>query len=745
MPDGLSKTQKRREQRRKMRLATTKAVETATGVVAEDLSSAHITVAPLSSLSDRLSEDQYTALIGIMKGMKAMPAGAEGPRTPIYDNGMRHEDIRDIFLELFNDLCATSPESDSIIFHPEFQKIEQDQLNKFGPYRNPSWTAIREKLRGYYSPEVRLDGFEAVRHEIIARVADELIMANDGNRLAPTSVDEAYAKIPKNTFYGWPYMTSSWAQDDAIIAETIAFAESLMALDSEIVDEYIARPWVVFSRVVPDGLLTNKVRATMAPSKAGSVFEKCFTKPVIDAFRKMEWSKGYAGNHVIAPYIKNAVRKADVTFSADYSRFDMTCCREARTVVKEILQEAFSPEYHIQLEVMFKAFESPGVITPDGVYYPTEGGDFGLGSGIGPTGIIGSIWNRCCYYFMKPGMEAHGATNIRHFGYGDDTALVWNGPVIPVQWFSDTVKRVGMIMNPSKQEYSWGHLRFVSFLAKQYYWRPEKGSVSDGVYSLARAFTRLLFKDVQKEQTEKWVRDTYEGLSSVGCDMLDTVALLEETKGHPFHQEFVEFIRLGHPLRLKTSHYLRDNSGSGGDDQGNGLRGFKTVQVILKLEREGTLTGKEEENWQIYVLRKFATHIYATKGFLINASQAAHYLRSGKVEWNIEQLSISQAIGLEKRKPLSQRVAELEWRKGVILLPHQIEDLRFGRKIVWSKEQAVALNTFGNLTQAEKDLWRARISRQVTGRVLDPIRSEFDMESLIHDTLLLMKDKYMAQ
>jgi hypothetical protein len=691
---------------------------------------------PLSRLSEIYPAEYVAPLYGVLLGQQT-PSTSSGPRTVIHDRGLSLDEE----LALLDAVFEKRPTkinyyTDYILSNQAFHTIEQNQRSKHGPYREAKWSQMKPLLSNYYGlsqnklkslwQSGRLDKF-------LEQVSKELIDANDGT-LVPASLDDAYQAIPKNTFYGAPYFTSKWQEIDGAVEWTLDMVRKLNDLDPEAITSYMEAPWVVFNRVVPNGPKTNKVRITMAPSKFGSLFEKQFTMPVLSSIANTIWGSGYKGNHICGPYIRHAVRKHDVAFSMDYEKFDQHCGSIARHIVKKVLQNAFGLNYDRQLEVIFSSFDNPLVVTPEGIVNNTEQRvDFGLGSGTGPTGIIGTIWNRICFLYLQERALDEFSIDIGvHFGYGDDTLLCWNGDDIPLKWFADRLAELGMSINLDKQEYSRGANRYASFLAKQYYYC--NGVVSPGVYSAYRGYTRLLHKDVQKKQEDKWVAAVSKGLSKTGCDMLDTIALLEEMKDHPYHYDIVELIRDGHPMKLKSSLYIRnDGVGDSLEKEGQGLIRFKTVQIIRDWESKGIgLTGDEEENWTRHVLHKFCSSTFRSKGVNLTLAQAINWLDTGEVNWTAEQLKVITAFGQFRHTPLSERVRELEIRKGVILSDAQISQLRSGSKIIWSNDQVTAMSKFGGLSDTQKKVWQTEVSKLRSVRPVMDNGSKFEFDVLWH-------------
>lgn len=692
------------------------------------------TVTPLGTYQDE--SPFYQTLLGVMMGM-TRKGKSKGPRTVIADVGMGLQEERNMGERLL--VPTPGYFNEHIYSNPAFHRIEKEQSAKFGPYYEANWEQMEPKFAGYYR-QYRSDVGALIAspsfQECIEIVAGELL-SSAGGVLCPVPVEDAYACIPKNTFYGAPYYTSQWRTLPGVEEELLSKVRKLNMLDPDERRRYIDAPWVTFNRVVPGGEKASKVRVTMAPSKVGSLFEKQFTMPVLSAIANTRWGSGYKGNHICGPYVRYSVRTRENAFSMDYEAFDQTCGVDARNAVKRVLQIAFGHSWDEHLDMMFESFEAPSVITPTGVVRPGDGIDFGLGSGIGPTGVIGSLWNRLCFHYIWTKAQLQfSVRDVDHFGYGDDTLIVWNGEKVPLTWFEEQLAKLGMIINPSKQEYSSGEQRYASFLAKQYYYC--NGVVSNGVYSLMRAWCRLLYKDVQGKQDDKWVVAAGSSLSPLGCDMLDAIALLEETKNHPNFKQLVECVRMNHPMRLKSSHYLTDSSISeSGDKEGSGLLNFKSVQFILSLEAQGIgLTGREEEEWQRHVLHKFAVRTFETKGVILNGAQARVYLEGGRVEWTVEQLKVIQAFGQFRRTPLHERVRELVRRKGVALLPHQVDNLRRGEKITWTKEQVLAMSEFGNLPDAEKDMRVTEILSHGSIHEVVDHGPKFDFEEVWHSYIL---------
>jgi len=695
-----------------------------------------------------LSDQQWTNLMAAMSS-SSLPTGkarGHGPRSSIYDTGLRNSEllalVDDLFWNLHLKQDVHSEYVHALLSHPGYSATEEKQRSKFGPYMSAYTTEVADKTKAYFGPEFMPTlQVQQLVTSAIQEVARDLKDANQGAYLSPVSVDEAYKLMPKDKFYGYPHFTSKWAEDDSIVNDTIDIARKIIELDRDAIDTYHKSPWVVFNRVVPNGEEAPKVRATMAPAKYGALFEKCFTHPVLNALKLTEWGVGYQGNHVVGPIIQGWVRRYNTCFSMDYEAFDQHTMSYARNSVRDVLKSAFDDEWGSVLDVMFASFDNPGLIHAHSMLYAEEG--FGLGSGIGPTGIIGTIWNRIIAVCMMKALSfEYGIDDVRHVGYGDDTLFCYDcETVVPTMWFYEYVQKFGMVINPSKQEYSQGDYRYASFLANQYYWLKDLEVTSDGVYSLYRAWARLLYKDVQIDQEDKWVRKEYEGLSPVGCDMLDTIATLENCKGNPAFPAFVELVRDGHPIRLKSSHFLpRTKLDTATGQENQGLKSFHSVRHIIQLEvLEGEAGVIDDVEWQRYCLGKFSHHVWRSKGILISAVQALNYLNGVDIEWDPQQLGEAAARGTETRSPLVDRVHDLETRKGVILDARQIEDLRCNRKIHWTDGNRVALQRFGNLSQTEKDLWRSTHLRNLTVREVIDNRSKYDFDALWHDVLPLLK------
>jgi hypothetical protein len=654
--------------------------------------------------------------------------------------------VDDLFWDLHKRQDVWDPKTRAVLTHPGYSDTESKQAAKFGPYMNAYTTEVAGKLIDYFGPEFAPTNATAMEiADAILEVAQDLQNANDGRPLEPVSVDDAYQLMPKDKFYGYPHFTSKWSDSDDIVNETISLARKISELDRDAVQIYHESPWVVFNRVVPNGYEAPKVRATMAPSKYGALFEKMFTHPVLCALKSTEWGVGYQGNHVVGPIIQGWVRDYSTCFSMDYEAFDQHTRKYARNCVRDVLKLAFDESFSPVIEMMFEAFDNPGVIMSKFLLLATQG--FGLGSGIGPTGIIGTIWNRIIAVCIRKRMNLQfGIEDVRHLGYGDDTLFCFDyAGHIPTEWFYNQVKDFGMVINPSKQEYSSGKYRYASFLALQYYWLDELQECSEGVYSIYRAWARILFKDVQLDQEDKWVRAEYEGLSPVGCDMLDTISTLENCKGNPAFPAFVDLVREGHPLRLKSSHFLPASKlATYTGEENKGLKSFHSVRHIINREvLEGEAGVVHDIEWQRYCLRKFSSHIWRSKGILITASQAVDYLNGSNIHWDLEQLSEAAARGTDARKPLADRVRDLELRKGVILSLAQIEDLRCNRKITWSDRDRAILQRFGQLTDSEKDLWRATHLENTLVREVVNNRRKYDFEALWHEVgpKLLKEDK----
>ena len=285
----------------------------------------------------------------------------------------------------------------------------------------------------------------------------------------------------------------------------------------------------------------NKTRLVFAQSLATIILESQFARPLIQHFLEHKnamtigmWNQ-QLGDKLSATMTKRYV------YTFDYSKYDMTICRQFILKAFQILGSWFRPEDREALnwDKMVNQFIYGGLILPDGkVYY---GKDHGVGSGSYFTQLIDSVVNIAIIMAASHKFGLHLNANAV-FVLGDDSifcSFTWLNPIEISNWVE---KQYGIIIHPKKSEIIDTNVcRVFHFLGKYWYLgvphRPEEELYSRMISP--ERFRRLSFKDEESarescQQLETVVKaycaDCDEGMKLASVLHIDVFKKMSKTK-----------------------------------------------------------------------------------------------------------------------------------------------------------------------------------------------------------------------
>jgi hypothetical protein len=637
------------------------------------------------------------------------------------------------------------------------QSVEDKEFTKAGPFVGASASEMSEKFLSYIGKDFdETDNMQDILHANAVRVGRELRTVLGSRPLLATIADTAVS-LTKGTHFGAPYFTRNWGKDynpecpDAYMAKLIHFAE-LFERNDEGAMEYIRRlPSTIFNRTVPDGrsiLQAKKKRCTFAPSKYEAFISKRISSVVIDAFKLTEFGRGYAGDHIIAPVLQDAIQGADHVLSLDFSAFDQTAKDKARHYVRIALKELFDESVWDYIDRSMMIHDNPNLNTPFGMVSINPDSPFRLGlqSGLGLTGCYGTIWNRILNISMIQEMRKEGVRveNARHFAYGDDTLLAWSGDAISLADIETYLRRYGMDANREKQDMTSHDSRAGVLCQKHFFFYPanaepecevreypDGSSVSYGIHSICRMAPRLVYKDVAGQSAYAKTIEGTEALDKVSMQIIETYSALDECRNHPGFVPLVYLVARIHPLHLSTYHIIdremvarRDVTPSRGIEHSASFKLISALEASQGLHEVYSQTPKGMLDREIpyFVLKtiKFVRRWERSEQVHMVDEQITALLHGSPVRKNADQVMYKQYLGDSKVKPLEQRVYELEARKGVRLIPSQIRDLGAGRKIQWNPDQVIQMREFGNATPLQREAFAAQLTRPEIVDLEDP-------------------------
>ena len=321
-----------------------------------------------------------------------------------------------------------------------------------------------------------------VSWRIFARPAD---WVRDGKFLEPLRTKEeleAATKMEKTS--GAPFFTRKGEVFDIVYDDLF---NNIIPNNREL------PPATAYCRTGED----NKTRLVFAQSLATIILEAQFARPLIKHF--LEYKNAMAigmWNIHLGDKLSSTMTKRYV-YTFDYSKYDMTICRQFILRAFQILGTWFRPEDReaMNWDKMVNQFIYGALILPDGkVYY---GKNHGVGSGSYFTQLIDSVVNIAIIMAVSKKFGLH--LNAAHvYVLGDDSifcSFTWLDPNVISKWVE---KKYGIIIHPKKSEIVDTHIcRVFHFLGKYWYLgvphRPEE-ELYTRMISPER-FRRLSFRD----------------------------------------------------------------------------------------------------------------------------------------------------------------------------------------------------------------------------------------------------------
>lgn len=670
-----------------------------------------------------------SSLVSILQDKKQHTIG-EVTTTFLNEVGFIHSDRHSESTETFFELVRWIVDESS---DDRLKQIEYKEFKKAGPYVSASSSEISQKFLAYFGKD-----FEATQ-ETEDKLTNAAIKIGKGlcqvmgSRQDILPVDLALSLITKGTHFGAPYFTSKWGQNydranpDVFMKELGDVSERWANGEVEIRDYLKRLPSTLFSRTVPDGrsiLEARKKRVVFAPSKFEAVIGKRISSVVIDAFQRSDFSLGYAGNAIVEPYLQRAVAESDHVLSLDYSGFDQCAKRKAREYVGIALKQMFDEKWHSYIDAMVDLHHNPNVNTPFGmvIINPDSDNTLGLQSGLGLTGVYGTLWNRILASVMVSDMRAQwNVSNVKHFCYGDDTLMGWRGDWIDPLYFEDYLGQFGMQANSDKQEYASGTSRYGVLCQKYFFFHPtgsdvrsphdtfDRGIVTKGIHSLCRMMPRLVYKDITSDSESEVIMEAKQTATNNGKQIIEVISSLEELKNHPGFQMLVGAVMEVHPLHLMTrevvNHVARKNRISDKCSLTPGIESFETVKQILTWEDSVGLTDlyltknmtsseidlitDKMMRWQDRYVRRFLTHP--------TREQIVGRLDGVDVPMDDSQLKFRQyQLARRDKKAPEAVVTDFQLKKGIVLSNAQRRSLLSGQKVSMNSDQVQQASVWGN-------------------------------------------------
>jgi len=392
-------------------------------------------------------------------------------------------------------LLSMLEQSDSVF--SELFEVEVASRAKIGPISVRLPFADRQSgVESYYTS--RID----VNERVISEYDVSSVIGGLSSRLRPMNYEHASRLLPRNTNSGLPL----FSKRGEVLEQSLVMAKSWEPF-----------PAMLGWRGQADGNPEfGKQRVVWMFPLSWNIIESRYSVPLFDMLVSQNYFGAWISMDSVDDHITRFFDSTDddsFIVSTDYSRFDQTLVSQI-SWFEDVLKRAFQSSYHHEIEALLTNLQTiPLVCTKDIMYTGTHG----MPSGSAFTNIGDSIVN--LYAQTSSPVVVRNMVQVQ----GDDGVAVVTDPDNHISHLMSC----GFDMNHDKQLVSRNE---VSYLQRHHYRDYKVDGISRGIYPIMRAYNSLRR---QERFHREWNKD---------LEALRTLSILENTKWHPFFQQFVNYV-----------------------------------------------------------------------------------------------------------------------------------------------------------------------------------------------------------
>lgn len=291
-------------------------------------------------------------------------------------------------------------------------EIELERQEKIGPYSIMlPYFERRSQVYSYFEhPDIRID-------RAALDYASEKVARLIPRQLRATSVENAFAEMPRGTNLGAPVFSADLKEYGAVVLE---LAREAIRSDFNLE----VPPCILYWRGQPKGLTeTPKQRTVWGFSHWVTILELMLQTPMLHALRRdmsfCAWVSQPKVNEAVTVVLDEA--ENDV-LSVDFSGFDASVHQILIHRVFDIIRVWFSTREESLINFVEKSFLSTGLITPEGILTDRAGG---VPSGSGVTNLVDSLVQLLAFHYFA--YITHNAIDMG-LVQGDDGVFSFRRP-----------------------------------------------------------------------------------------------------------------------------------------------------------------------------------------------------------------------------------------------------------------------------------------------------------------------------
>jgi hypothetical protein len=448
---------------------------------------------------------------------------------------------------------------------PRLAEMEESEEGKFGSRSiSVEWDAFKGSVYDYFRDEGGRDDLPVFTPT--RRVS----------RLIPKSPDLTVKSMVLNTASGLPFLDKK----KLVLNETLADLAYLLE------QGYPAILWIR----TQEG---KKTRPIWIWPMADTIREQSYYQVLLREVRQWEFRAALLGPDAVDKAVTRLFYNRQGTeklLSIDFARYDASLQPRILLPALQGLLGMFQDTEELKDVIDRVLYIS--LVTPDGVVH----GAHGMSSGSSLTNEGDSyaqfMMAVAAFRDVHPGLQdlqsvwdyVSGICQIQ----GDDGLYLVDDP----EWLTQQFEAFGMEVNRDKSETSE---EYALYLRRLYHPSYRHGRYLRGVYSTTRALNRVV-------HLERWPdpvvsKLTGDELSGDDYFSIRTIAILENSKWHPWHPELVRYVASNdkHQLRFSLTglHLFSEAAKKGGGVAGrthqysdtvtaSGIGSFETVKVLQR-------------------------------------------------------------------------------------------------------------------------------------------------------------------
>lgn len=507
---------------------------------------------PLNSLRDRYSNDGFQRLSHSLNRV-------EQGNTEVYSTPLNEkfspimERVDEMFQRRSNELDA------------ELLNLELRNKDNMGP--RSIAIPFSERVPQL---EVSYDSYKGKDPSDLADlIVDNPYLKKFMNRLRMISVQNASKLLKPQTGAGSPYFQKKGKVMSIALKD---YSES----DSVLFDD---EPAVQATRT--QGGKDNKTRTVWVVSILRILTEMRMFVPVLDVEKQLPWRHALRGPEsvdakVTSMFESMAANPKFSLLSIDFSHYDDSLKHELLNQVGKVTSRLFQRGDNIAVEDVFDTLSSMGLITPIGLL----SGRHGMPSGSTFTNYGDSMVQYMVQSIIRGSIFS---LDIQ----GDDGLYLTDNAELVMSNFKD----YGLEVNEDKSHVSQEFCVYLQMYYSNRYTSRVDQTQLGGVYPIYRAANRLF-------QMERYQDFEDYDISGQSYFSLRALSILENTRNHPFFEEFVKIIwefdkfQLAYQnsdlsryqSRAKVQKGAGDLIANQYGDKSSGIEDFEVSKVIRGLE-----------------------------------------------------------------------------------------------------------------------------------------------------------------